>query len=444
MTNRLQDSHLIEGGNPLKGDVSISGAKNSVLPILASCLLLDESVTLHNVPHLQDVTTFVSLLAGMGVGITLTDDLSIAVDASTLTQTVAPYDLVSQMRASVLVLGPLLSRARHATVALPGGCAIGQRPIDMHIQGLEAMGAHCEVNEGYIQAVAPQGLIGADIHLPFPTVTGTENLIMAAVYAKGTTRLFGAAQEPEVTDLVHFLKERGAHIMGEGSGTLTIEGVDHLQGGEFTILPDRIESGTYLVAAAMTQGDVRLKKTNPAILENFLPYLEAAGAIIERGTDFIHLRMIDQPRAVDIVTGPYPAFPTDMQAQFLAMNCVARGQATVTESIFENRFMHVDELRRMGADISVKGSQAVIRGGKLTGAPVRATDLRASACLVLAGLVAKGQTCVRSIHHIDRGYECIEEKLAQLGADIRRITESEPENEAHSHRLLSQLSESPA
>lgn len=420
------DKHLIRGGNPLFGEVKISGAKNSVLPILMGCLLTDQPVGISNIPHLNDVTTTMELLGQMGANLTVLEDMHIEVDASKLNKFYAPYDLVRTMRASILVLGPLLTKYRHARVSLPGGCAIGPRPVDFHVHGLRKMGADITVEGGYIEASVSGRLKGAEITFDVVSVTGTENLMMAAVLAKGTTILKNAAREPEVSDLANFLNTLGANISGQGTDTIVIEGVDALSGGQYHVLPDRVETGTYLVAAAMTQGKVTTKNTTPEILGVVLDKLEETGAHITHGKDWITLDMHGQrPKSVSIVTEPYPGFPTDMQAQFLALNTIAEGKAQVTETVFENRFMHAQELRRMGANIKINGNCAKVIGiEKLKGAPVMATDLRASASLVLAGLVADGQTLVDRIYHIDRGYECIEEKLAQLGADIKRLPAS--------------------
>ncbi len=413
----------ITGGEPLNGEVRISGAKNSVLPILAGALLAKKPVIIANVPHLNDVTTMMELLGQLGVKLTVDERMTIEVDARTLGEYHAPYELVRTMRASVLVLGPLLTRFGQASVSLPGGCAIGPRPVDLHVRGLQAMGATVVVENGYIKASIEDRLKGASIFFETVTVTGTENLMMAAVLAKGTTVLKNAAREPEVQDLANFLIMLGAKISGAGTDTVTIEGVDELGGGEYRVLPDRIETGTYLVAAAITGGFVKARNTNPKILESVLIKLEEAGAEVLRGEDWISLDMRGRNlKAVDIRTAPFPGFPTDMQAQFTALNAVASGTGVITETVFENRFMHVQELRRMGADIGIQGNSAICRGvSSLTAAPVMATDLRASASLVLAALIAKGETLVDRIYHIDRGYECIEEKLIQLGAKISRI-----------------------
>ncbi|MCH8308776.1 MAG: UDP-N-acetylglucosamine 1-carboxyvinyltransferase [Proteobacteria bacterium] len=416
------DKLLIRGGTRLEGEISISGAKNASLPILAGTLLTSDTVTVCNVPHLNDVTTIIALLQSMGAMVTVDDKLNIAVDNSDISERCAPYELVKTMRASILVLGPLVSRFGEADVSLPGGCAIGARPVNLHVRGLQSMGADIKVENGYIRARAGR-LRGAHIVFDMVTVTGTENLMMAAVLADGETVLENAAREPEVSDLANFLNKMGAKITGAGSGTIRIEGVDGVGGTSYEVLPDRIETGTYLVAAAMTGGRVRLKRTSPDCLEAVLVKLQEAGASIAVGDDWIELDMTGKrPRAVDIRTLPYPAFPTDMQAQFCAMNATAEGVGTVTETVFENRFQHVLELQRMGADIRIEGNMAISTGvERLTAAPVMATDLRASAGLVLAGLAAEGETVVDRIYHVDRGYERIEEKLNQLGASIRRV-----------------------
>ena len=414
---------LIKGGGPLQGEIRISGSKNAVLPILAATLLTKDPVSIGNVPHLHDVTTLVSLLGEMGATVTINEKMGITVDASTLSSYLAPYEMVKTMRASILVLGPLVAHFGEANVSLPGGCAIGSRPVNLHIQGLQQLGAEITVEHGYICARAER-LTGATIVMDIVTVTGTENLMMAATLAEGTTVLENAAREPEVVDLANCLIKMGAHIQGAGTDTIIIEGVEKLGGTEHHVLPDRIETGTYLVAAAMTRGKVKLKDTNPAFNDAVLAKLREAGATITTGADWISLDMQGRrPKAVDIVTSPYPGFPTDMQAQFTALNAIAEGTATISETVFENRFMHISEMIRMDADVKVEGNIAVTKGvDKLVGAPVMATDLRASASLVLAGLVAEGETLVDRIYHIDRGYECIEEKLAQLGAKIRRVT----------------------
>lgn len=414
---------MIRGGSPLQGDVAISGAKNAVLPILVASLLADSTSSIGNVPHLQDVTTTMELLAQMGMELGVSENLKIALDPSGVDRFEAPYDLVKTMRASILVLGPLVARFGRARVSLPGGCAIGSRPVNLHLQGLRAMGAQVELHDGYIDARAPKGLTGARIVLDTVTVTGTENLLMAATLARGTTIIENAAQEPEVVDLADYLTAMGARIQGAGSGVIEVQGVERLEGTAYDVLPDRIETGTYLVAAAMTGGSVRTLNARPDTLDSVLAKLRETGGEITTGEDWIRLDMDGRrPRAVDITTSPYPAFPTDMQAQFTALNTIAEGTGVITETVFENRFMHVQELRRLGADIQLKGNTAVIRGvDGLEGAPIMATDLRASASLVLAGLVAGGETVVDRVYHIDRGYENIEEKLRQLGADVRRL-----------------------
>ena len=413
---------LISGGTPLNGEVGISGAKNAVLPILAACLLADEPVSIGNVPHLHDVTTFIELLGQMGVQLVLDDRMKMHVDPRTTSTCVAPYDLVRTMRASILVLGPLVARFGQAEVSLPGGCAIGSRPVDQHIRGLQALGADITVENGYIKAKANR-LKGARILMDMVTVTGTENIMMAATLAQGTTVIENAAQEPEVVDLAHCLIAMGAQIEGAGTSTMVIHGVERLHGAEYEVLPDRIETGTFLVGAAMTGGKVRTRHARANTLDAVLAKLEEAGAHISTGPDWIELDMGGRrPKAVNISTAPYPAFPTDMQAQFTALNCIAEGTGVVTETVFENRFMHTHELQRLGADIRLEGNTAIVQGvAQMSGAPIMATDLRASACLVLAGLVAKGDTIVDRVYHIDRGYENIEEKLGVLGAKIRRL-----------------------
>ena len=413
---------VISGGEPLNGEVWISGAKNAVLPILASTLLCDESISIGNVPHLHDVTTTMELLGQMGVQFIIDEGMKIHVDPRDTRNFHAPYDLVKTMRASILVLGPLVARYGEAHVSLPGGCAIGSRPVDQHIRGLEALGAEIVVENGYIHAKAKR-LKGARVVMDLVTVTGTETIMMAAALASGTTVIENAAQEPEVVDLANCLNAMGAQVSGAGSNTIVIDGVERLHGTHYEVLPDRIETGTFLVAGAITSGRVLLKKTRPNTLDAVLAKLEQAGAQLNVGEDTIELDMRgNRPKAVSLTTAPYPAFPTDMQAQFVALNTVAEGVGVVTETVFENRFMHVQELQRLGADIRVEGNTAIIRGvPQMTGAPIMATDLRASACLVLAGLVAKGDTSVDRVYHIDRGYECIEEKLGMLGARIRRL-----------------------
>jgi len=414
---------VITGGKALQGEVCISGAKNAILPILAGALLATEPVTISNVPHLHDVTTMLELLGQLGVKLTVDERMRIEIDARTTDRFYAPYELVKTMRAAILVLGPLLAKFGEARVSLPGGCAIGPRPVDLHVRGLQAMGATVVVENGYINAKVNGRLKGASIFFEIVTVTGTANLMMAATTAEGVTTLNNAAREPEVEDLANFLNTLGAKISGAGTDTIVIEGVKALGGGAHHILPDRIETGTYLVAGAITGGYVKAKNTHAALLESVLSKLEEAGAEITRGEDFITLDMRGrQLKAVDIRTAPFPGFPTDMQAQFTALNAVAKGTGVVTETVFENRFMHIQELCRMGADISIEGNTAVCRGVMtLNAAPVMATDLRASASLVLAALVAKGETKIERIYHIDRGYENIEAKLKLLGANIDRV-----------------------
>ena len=412
---------LIRGGRRLEGEIRISGAKNAALPIMAATLLADGPMTIGNIPHLHDITTTMELLGRMGVRLTVDERMRVEADPRSLHSCHAPYELVKTMRASILVLGPLLARYGEAQVSLPGGCAIGSRPVNLHVEGLRAMGADLTVEDGYIKARCER-LKGARIVLELVTVTGTENLMMAAALAEGTTVIENAAREPEVVDLANCLNAMGANIQGAGTDTLTIEGVDRLDGIHYDVLPDRIESGTYLIAAAITGGRIKLKDTAPKLLDAVLVKLEEAGARVESGEDWISLEMDGRPRSVSARTAPYPGFPTDMQAQFCALDCIAEGTGTITETVFENRFMHCLEMQRIGADIRIEGNTAILRGvPKLKGAPVMATDLRASASLVLAGLVAEGETWVDRIYHIDRGYECIEEKLAQLGADIRRV-----------------------
>ncbi|MDH5346116.1 MAG: UDP-N-acetylglucosamine 1-carboxyvinyltransferase [Gammaproteobacteria bacterium] len=416
------DKLLIRGGAALSGRVRVSGAKNAALPILAGSLLSAEPVTIQNVPQLRDIATTITLLQSMGVVVTFDDRLGVEIDASNVTDRRAPYDLVKTMRASILVLGPLVARFGRADVSLPGGCAIGARPVNLHVQGLQAMGADVTVEGGYIRASADR-LRGAHIVFDTVTVTGTENLMMAAALADGETVLENSAREPEVIDLANFLNAMGAVVRGAGTSTIHVEGVPALSGTTHTVVPDRIEAGTYLVAAAITGGRIRLDGAVPEHLEAVIVKLQEAGATIDVGDNGIEIDMRGRrPRAVDIRTSPYPGFPTDMQAQFCAMNSIAEGVGTIKETIFENRFQHVLELQRMGADIRIEGNTAVCRGvRKLTAAPVMATDLRASAGLVLAGLAAEGETMVDRIYHVDRGYERIEEKLRQLGADIRRV-----------------------
>jgi UDP-N-acetylglucosamine 1-carboxyvinyltransferase len=416
------DKLQITGGRALEGEVRISGAKNAALPILAATLLSDGPVTVGNVPHLQDVTTMIELLGRMGVAVTVDEKLRIEVDAGTAQDLVAPYELVRTMRASILVLGPMLARFGRADVSLPGGCAIGARPVNIHVAGLQAMGAEIHIENGYIRARAGR-LKGARLVLDTVTVTGTENLMMAATLADGETVLENAAREPEVVDLANFLIAMGARIRGAGTDRIVIEGVKRLAGTHYDVQPDRIETGTFLVAGAITGGHVRTNRTVPGHLDAVISKLQEAGAKVGQGDNWIELDMGGRrPRSVDVRTAPYPAFPTDMQAQFAALDCIADGVGTIIETVFENRFMHMLEMRRMGAEIRLEGNTAIIRGvSKLTAAPVMATDLRASASLVLAGLVAEGSTEIDRIYHIDRGYEAIEEKLAQLGAQIRRM-----------------------
>ena len=416
------DRLIITGGAPLSGEVRISGAKNAALPILAATLLADGPITIGNIPHLHDITTTMELLGRMGVDLVVDERLNIEVDTSSIQDLFAPYELVKTMRASILVLGPLVARFGKAVVSLPGGCAIGSRPVNLHVQGLAKMGADIRVENGYIHAEAKR-LKGAHLVMDLVTVTGTENLMMAATLADGVSVIENAAREPEVVDLAECLICMGARITGHGTDTITVEGVETLSGCHYDVLPDRIETGTYLVAAAITRGHVRIKDTRPAMVEAVLEKLQEAGAKITTGDTWIDLDMRDdRPRAVDVRTSPYPAFPTDMQAQFTALNSIAEGTGVISETVFENRFMHVHELQRMGANIRLEGNTAVTCGvPRLTAAPVMATDLRASASLVLAGLVAEGDTIVDRIYHIDRGYESIEEKLAKLGASIRRV-----------------------
>jgi len=418
------DKLLITGGKQLVGELIVSGAKNAALPILAATLLSDTPVTIGNIPHLHDITTTMELLGCMGVELSIDEKLNIEVNSSTINKLEAPYELVRTMRSSILVLGPLLARFGQADVSLPGGCAIGARPVDIHLDGLAKMGAEIKVENGYIHAKASR-LKGCRLVLEQVTVTGTENLLMAATLAEGTTIIENAAREPEVNDLAHFLNKMGAKISGIGTDMLTIEGIERLgvKDLHYDVLPDRIEAGTYLVAAAITRGKIKLKKIQPNLLDAVLAKLEEAGAEITTGEDWVELDMHGKrPKAVSIRTAPFPAFPTDMQAQFTAMNSIAEGVSTITETVFENRFMHVQEMQRMGANIKLESNTAICSGvEKLTAAPVMATDLRASASLVLAGLVSEGETLVDRIYHIDRGYDHIEEKLSQLGAIIRRI-----------------------
>ncbi len=418
------DKLLIEGNGPLTGDVRISGAKNAVLPILTATLLGSTASRINNVPHLNDVTTTMSLLGRMGCQLTMGDNMQVEVDPSTINDYAAPYDLVRTMRASILVLGPLVARYGQAEVSLPGGCAIGARPVNLHIEGLRAMGADITIDGGYIRAKAGR-LKGANIHLETVTVTGTENLLMAATLARGQTVIENAAREPEVVDLANYLTAMGAKIQGAGTSTLVIDGVDDLYGTDYTVVADRIETGTFLVGAAASRGKICVKDTVPSNMNSVLDKLTEAGADITIGDDWIELDMHgERPQAVNVTTAPYPDFPTDMQAQFCVLNAVASGTSKITETVFENRFMHINELQRMGADINIDGNSVTIKGvERLTAAPVMATDLRASASLILAALVADGETSVSRVYHIDRGYERIEEKFHQLGAEIRRASD---------------------
>ena len=416
------DKLLINGGRKLEGEIRISGAKNATLPIIAATLLADTPTHIANVPHLHDVTTMIELLGRMGVSVTINDRMRIEVDATTIKHFSAPYELVKTMRASILVLGPLVARFGEAEVSLPGGCAIGTRPVNLHIAGLEAMGAEIKVENGYIRARAGR-IKGARIFMDTVSVTGTENLIMAAALAEGETVIENAAREPEVVDLALCLNRMGAKVQGMGTDTITVQGVKKLHGTDYSVMPDRIETGTYLCAGVMTGGRVKLRDTDPGLLDAVLAKLEESGAALSKGEDWIEVDMRGKRlKAVSVKTAPYPAFPTDMQAQFTALNLTAEGTGTITETVFENRFMHVQEMQRMGANLRLEGNTTISEGvDKLTGAPVMATDLRASAGLVLAGLVAQGETTVERIYHIDRGYETIEEKLGQLGAKIKRI-----------------------
>ncbi len=418
------DKLIISGGHRLDGEIRISGAKNAALPILAATLLASAPVTVCNLPHLHDITTMIELFGRMGIEPVIDEKLSVEIDPRTIKTLIAPYDLVKTMRASILVLGPMVAHFGQAEVALPGGCAIGSRPVDLHIRGLEALGATITVEDGYIKAKAPEGgLRGGNFFFDVVSVTGTENILMAATLAKGRTVLENAAREPEIVDLADCLIAMGAKIQGAGTDTITIDGVEKLGGATYHVMPDRIETGTYLVAAAVTGGRVKLKDTDPTILEAVLSKLQDAGAEITTGKDWIELNMHGKrPKAVNVRTAPYPAFPTDMQAQFIAMNALAEGTGTVIETIFENRFMHVLEMQRMGAKIQIEGNTAIVTGiPQLKAAPVMATDLRASASLVIAALMAEGDTLIDRIYHIDRGYECIEEKMQLLGAKIRRV-----------------------
>ncbi|MCP0913577.1 MULTISPECIES: UDP-N-acetylglucosamine 1-carboxyvinyltransferase [Legionella] len=420
------DKLIINGSKPLRGDVIISGAKNAALPIMAATILASDNVTIANVPHLKDVTTMMELLGQLGAQLVIDEKMNVQIDASHINELVAPYELVKTMRASILVLGPLLARFGQADVSLPGGCAIGSRPVDLHLKALKSMGAEITVKNGFIKARCKHGrLQGRSLVFDTVTVGGTENLLMAAVLAEGTTIIKNAAREPEVVDLANFLMQLGAKIHGAGTSTIEVEGVDSLGGGIYSVMPDRIEAGTYLAAGAITRGQVTIRKVKPDNLLSLLCKFEEAGAAITIGEDWVNLDMHGaRPQAVNITTAPYPAFPTDMQAQFMVLNCIAEGSSTVVENIFENRFMHVQELQRMGAHIRLHGNTAMIAGSeKLTGAPVMATDLRASASLILAGLVAEGETTVERVYHVDRGYERIEEKLSALGADIKRCSQ---------------------
>ena len=417
------DKLLIKGGVRLQGEIRIAGAKNSALPILAATLLTHETVQVCNLPHLFDITTMLELLGCMGVQPVIDEKLNVEIDSSTIAHFSAPYELVKTMRASILVLGPLLARYGEAEVALPGGCAIGSRPVNLHISALQAMGADIVVEDGYIKASVDGRLKGASIFMDMVTVTGTENVMMAATLADGVTTIENAAREPEVVDLALCLIEMGAKITGQGTDTIVIEGVKELKGCSYSVMPDRIETGTYLIAAAATRGHIKVKDTRPDILESVLSKLEQAGADIKVGDNWIELDMHGKrPKSVSVRTAPYPAFPTDMQAQFTALNSVAEGTGSITETVFENRFMHVHEMNRMGAAIRVEGNTVIVDGvDNLKGAPVMATDLRTSASLIIAGLVGENETTVDRIYHIDRGYECIEEKLQSLGAQIRRL-----------------------
>lgn len=418
------DKLIINGGKMLNGEVMISGAKNAALPIMAASLLATDNVTISNVPHLRDVTTMMELLGQLGAQLTVDEKMNVQIDTSRVNEYVAPYELVKTMRASVLVLGPLLARFGQADVSLPGGCAIGTRPVDLHLKALKAMGADIVVKNGFIKARCQKGrLQGKPLVFDSVTVTGTENVLMAAVLAEGKTLIKNAAREPEVVDLANFLIQMGAKISGAGTHTIEVEGVSSLSGGSYTVMPDRIEAGTYLTAGALTRGKVTVRRVKPDNLLSMLCKFEEAGAELAIGEDWVTLNMHGlRPQSVNISTAPYPAFPTDMQAQFMALNTIAEGSAVVVENIFENRFMHVQELQRMGAQIQLNGNTAMVRGiEKLTGAPVMATDLRASASLILAGLTAEGETGVERVYHVDRGYERIEEKFSMLGADIKRV-----------------------
>ena len=417
------DKLIIKGGVPLKGEVAISGAKNAALPIIAATLLATDNVTLKNVPRLKDISTMVALLQKLGAEVVESEENTLQIAANQVNDLVAPYELVKTMRASILVLGPLLARFGRVDVSLPGGCAIGSRPVDLHLKALKSMGAEIEIANGYIKARCKRGrLVGKALVFDLVTVTGTENILMAAVLAEGTTIIKNAAREPEVVDLANFLIQMGAKISGAGTSTIEVEGVESLGGGIYSVMPDRIEAGTYLAAGAITRGQVMVKQVKPDNLLSMLCKFEEAGASLTIGEDWVNLDMHGlRPTAVNISTAPYPAFPTDMQAQFMALNSVADGSSSVIETIFENRFMHVQELQRMGAQIRVNGNAAMMQGIEyLTGAPVMATDLRASASLIIAGLAARGETTVERVYHVDRGYERIEHKLSALGADIKR------------------------
>ena len=418
------DKLVIQGGAQLEGEIWISGSKNAALPILFATLLTDEKVTLSNLPHLQDITTTIALLGALGVTISIDDSMQITVESGSLDALTAPYDLVKTMRASILVLGPLLAKHGEANVSFPGGCAIGSRPVDLHLKGLESMGAQIEVDQGYIRARSNGRLKGANILMDMVSVGATENLMMAAALAEGTTVIQNAAREPEIVDLAKCMNMLGAKVEGYGTNTLTIHGVEKMTGGKYSIMPDRIETGTFLAAAAATGGRIKVTKADPASLEAVLLKLKETGAEITQGDDWIQLDMKgERPKAINLKTAPYPGFPTDMQAQLSVVNAVAEGTGRITETIFENRHMQVQELNRMGANIAVEGNTAVVTGvDQLNGAPVMASDLRASAALVIAGMVASGETAVDRIYHIDRGYECIEEKLSQVGARIRRVS----------------------
>ena len=418
------DKLLIKGKNELNGEITASGAKNSALPVLAASLLADSPMKVGNLPHLNDVTTMIELLGSMGIDIMLNEDMDVYIDPSSIKNLNARYELVKTMRASILVLGPLLAKFHEARVALPGGCAIGSRPVNLHIEAMRRMGANISLEGGYINAKSEGRLKGSTIDFDPVSVTATENVLMAASLAEGKTVINNAAKEPEVVDLADCLNKMGAKIKGQGTDRIVVKGVKTLEGCDFSVIPDRVETATYLTAVAMTGGSIKIKRTRPNSVDSILNKLREAGAVIKSGEDWVSLKMEkNRPKATSLSTGPYPSFPTDMQAQFIALNSIARGTATVTENVFDNRFMHVQEIARMGGKISLKGNTAIIEGIKsLVGAPVMATDLRASASLVLAGLVAKGTTQIDRIYHLDRGYERIEEKLRILGADIERIS----------------------